>query len=131
MQLSKYLPSFLQLDFAFLDLQQQPKKKNLQSQSEKVHFSLDLMPSRTQHFHSDPHPKNRISYKKIQFLFQDAGNGADPGLTSVCRSHHFRPSSTFLPILGGQSLESIPIVSRAGFGIAPFPLSLRTTFETQ
>ena len=77
------------------------------------------------------HIQKRISYKKIQFLFQDAGNGADPGLTSVCRSHHFRPSSTFLPILGGQSLESIPIVSRAGFGIAPFPLSLRTTFETQ
>ena len=61
MQLSKYLPSFLQLDFAFLDLQQQPKKKNLQSQSEKVHFSLDLMPSRTQHFYSDPRSKMEFS----------------------------------------------------------------------
>ena len=62
MQLSKYLPSFpFQLDFAFLDLQQQPKKKNLQSPSEKVHFSLDLMPSRTQHFHSDPRSKMEFS----------------------------------------------------------------------
>ena len=71
MQLSKYLPSFrFQLDFAFLDLQLQPKKKNLQSPSEKVHFSLDLMPSRTQHFHSDPHPKTEFRTRKYNSYFK-------------------------------------------------------------
>ena len=70
MQLSKYLPSFrFQLDFAFLDLQLQPKKKNLQSPSEKVHFSLDLMPSRTQHFFSDPASKRNFRKGKYNSYF--------------------------------------------------------------
>ena len=48
MQLSsKYLS--MQLDFAFLLAWKEKESEIFREQSEKVHFSLDLVPSRTQH----------------------------------------------------------------------------------
>ena len=48
MQLSsKYLS--MQLDFAFLLAWKRKRERIFREQSEKVHFSLDLVPSRTQH----------------------------------------------------------------------------------